>query len=308
MEIPTESKRKFMEPSPTGPSSIKFIKSEDRESASAPLPDQHKCDRLVDTVFEQPGIRGQLIIYNAGSSDNPLVLLQNSLSVLELQCTIEQDFKTLGYNFCIGNEIICTSGNRKFDNKQEAKHELAKEALDTLRKDCFVLTRIRDHTDVKESDLVKSGNSVQSDSNFNKPGSMAHNMMLKMGWSGGGLGSKEQGRVDNVQVYENIERRGFGNKNILKEVTKILRDFSNSNKFTILAFDSSFTKTEREAIHKTARRLNLKSKSEGKGDDRRITVSRKINRWDIVRDLLKAGCESSSYILDVPENFRHMLK
>ncbi|XP_044757593.1 NF-kappa-B-repressing factor-like [Coccinella septempunctata] len=287
---------------------IKFVKSAESSSTSSVLSnyDPEKCDALVDAVFNQPGIRGQLIIYDAGTSDNPIVVLQNSLSVLELQTTVSVDHRTLEYNFFIGNELICSSGKRKFCSKNEAKHELAKDALELLKKDCFVLVRNRHHTDITEDDLMKKYESpLISESDFNKPGSAAHNIMLKMGWQGGGLGSMQQGRVDNIQVYENVDRQGLGNKNIMKEVTKILREFSNSNKFTILAFDSSFTKSEREAIHKTARRLNLKSKSEGKQDERRITVSRKINRSDIVRELLKAGGESSSYILKIPENFKY---
>lgn len=286
-----------------------FVKSAGNSSSTSDTSSQFdpvKCDALVDAVFNQPGIRGQLIIYDAGSSDNPLTILQNSLAILELQITVNFDPKTLDFSFYIGNDLICTGGRGKFWNKQEAKHELAKEALELLKKDCFVLVRNRHHTDVTEDNLMKKYESpLVSDSDFNKPGSMAHNMMLKMGWQGGGLGAAEQGRISNIQVYENVDRQGFGNKNIMKEVTKILRDFSRSNKFTILAFDSSFTKGEREVIHKTARRYNLKSKSEGKGDDRRITVSRKINRSDIVRQLLKAGGKSSSYILEIPENFKH---
>ncbi|KAK9891730.1 hypothetical protein WA026_016526 [Henosepilachna vigintioctopunctata] len=288
-------------------SSINFVKSDGAVSISSLIPDPDKCDKLIDNISNQHGIRGRLILYDSGSTETPFVLLQNSLSVLGLQCYVDQNLETLEYSFCIGDETICSSGPRKLDNKQEAKHELAKEAYDILSKDCFLLKRLREHTDVRQSDLVKINNPMPSNSDFNKPGSMAHNMMLKMGWSGGGLGLKEQGRVDNIQVYENVDRRGLGNKNILKEVTKILRDFSNSKKFTILAFDSSFSKAEREAIHKTARRLNLKSKSEGKGDNRRITVSRILNRWDIVRELLKTGCKSSSYELEVPEKFKYLL-
>lgn len=289
-------------------SGIKFVKSANDSSATNidSHADTDKCDSLVDAVFGQPGIRGQLVIYYGGTSDSPLNILQNSLSVLQMSINVDIDKKTNDYNLFIGNEIICSGSFKRFENKQDAKHELAKDALDLLKKDCFVLVRNRDHTDITEDDLMKKFESpLLSDSDFNKPGSTAHNMMLKMGWLGGGLGSKQQGRVENVQLYENVDRQGLGNKNILKEVTKILKDFSKSNKFTILAFDSSFTKSEREAIHKTARRFNLKSKSEGKGDDRRITVSRKINRSDIVRQLLKAGGESSSYILKIPENFKH---
>lgn len=267
-------------------------------------------DSLYEAVFKQQGIRGKLVIYHSGSeNENVLSTLQNSLVSLGCHCSCEFDPESKNYTFFIGDEEICNSNGKTFENKQTAKIELSKEAYEILRKDCFVLKRNREHIDVKETDLktdLKTDHTQNDD--FNKPGSLAHNMMLKMGWSGSGLGSKEQGRVDNVQVYENVDRQGFGNRNILKEVHKLLSNFANSNKFTILAIDSSFTKGEREAIHKLARRLNLRSKSEGKGDNRKITVSRKINRFDIVKELLYVNCQSSSYNLEIPSNFKHMLE
>ena len=44
-----------------------------------------------------------------------------------------------------------------------------------------------------------------------------------------------------------------------------------------LVFASDFSTEERAVIHEVSRKLNLKAKSYGKGEDRFITVSRKFD-------------------------------
>lgn len=80
--------------------------------------------------------------------------------------------------------------------------------------------------------------------------SIAHKIMGKMGWHGQGLGAHEQGSLDSVMVYENVNRQGFGTRNLMREVTRKLASFSRSSALLTLVFDSEFTKEERVLIHK----------------------------------------------------------
>lgn len=133
-------------------------------------------------------------------------------------------------------------------------------------------------------------------------------MMLKMGWGGRGLGVEEQGEEKSVadKMVKSISKEGLGTKNVRSEVEYILQEYLNSSKFTTLAFDSSFNKDERAQIHILAQKYHLKSKSMGKGLNRRITITRKMEKWDLVRELLRCGLENSSYKLTIPEDFRHL--
>lgn len=89
-------------------------------------------------------------------------------------------------------------------------------------------------------------------------GSKAHRMMLKMGWSGKGLGNNEQGTVAPIAVEVREKWQGLGSsqtkstkkkKEIDEHIVKILEDFINSSKTTTLSFDSGYSKEERERIH-----------------------------------------------------------
>lgn len=131
-------------------------------------------------------------------------------------------------------------------------------------------------------------------------------MMLKMGWGGKGLGVQEQGEEKTVadKMVKNITKEGLGTKNVISEVDQILQDYIASSKVTTLAFDSSFTKEERAQIHSLAQKYNLKSKSTGKEPERRITISRKMAKWDLVKELLLSDLENDSYKLFIPESFQ----
>lgn len=139
-------------------------------------------------------------------------------------------------------------------------------------------------------------------------GSKAYNMMLKMGWSGKGLGAQEQGEEKTVadKMVKNITKEGLGNKNVIAEVDHILIDYISSLKNTTLVFDSSFTKDERAQIHNLAQKYNLRSKSQGKEPDRRITITRKMAKWDLVKELLRSNLENDSYKLSIPEDFQNL--
>lgn len=80
-------------------------------------------------------------------------------------------------------------------------------------------------------------------------GGIGAKMMAKMGWSGKGLGSQEQGRTDIVKPHFHINRQGFGTQNITEEVREVLEKYSASQDYNSIAFSPDFTKDERAAIH-----------------------------------------------------------
>lgn len=73
-------------------------------------------------------------------------------------------------------------------------------------------------------------------------------MMEKMGWTGGGLGAHEQGRLDIIESCEQISRLGLGNSNITGRLKQMLGDLAAAKSLTNLAF-VQFSKEERAQIH-----------------------------------------------------------
>lgn len=124
-------------------------------------------------------------------------------------------------------------------------------AFEKLKKTCFLIIKKRYYEEVSLRDIRESESKLQAPSTLE--GSRAHQMMLKMGWGGKGLGINEQGAERTVAetIVENVSKEGLGGKS-MSDVNHILREFARSSKVTTLAFNSSFTKEERAHIHRWA--------------------------------------------------------
>ncbi|XP_066155937.1 uncharacterized protein [Euwallacea fornicatus] len=258
-----------------------------------------KAKSFLDRVFTQEGVRAKLIFLQ--TIDNAIQTLQGTVDNCQLQMTVEQ-CPTGEYILKIGQEDIVRG---LFPSKQLARHSLAEEALITLKKDCFYIIKKNDFEEVLTND---QGEKKDNKSQYNLEGSKAHQMMVKMGWGGKGLGINEQGEEKTVAetIDQNISRQGLGVDNVFKKIHSILEDYTKSNKMSLLKFDPNFTSEERAHIHKIASKFGLKSKSEGKGDQRRITITKKLNRSDLVYNLLISGLENALYKLQIPSKFAYL--
>lgn len=77
-------------------------------------------------------------------------------------------------------------------------------------------------------------------------------MMKMMGWSGGGLGAKKQGRENPVGYLLKNNRAGLGNSTSnfdRKYFTQLLKNYVGSNDIRELQFEPTFTKEERALLH-----------------------------------------------------------
>ena len=133
---------------------------------------------------------------------------------------------------------------------------------------------------------------------------IGHKLLSLMGWSGGGLGRDGGGRAEPVTATTVFGREGLGTSkvrtNFKQKVTKIMEEWISSNSPYDLVFTTGFDNDQRKEMHNIARKLGLKSKSYGKGEDRHLTVTRKNNGETILRELLRRGGETERYTLFPP--------
>lgn len=76
--------------------------------------------------------------------------------------------------------------------------------------------------------------------------------MKLMGWTGGGLGSKTQGREEPVGYLLKNNRAGLGNESCKLDrnyFRQILKNYLDSEDIRELQFEPSFTKEERAMLH-----------------------------------------------------------
>lgn len=115
--------------------------------------------------------------------------------------------------------------------------------------------------------------------------------MQKLGWSGGGLGSRTQGLEAPLDFLVKHNRKGLGHNNE-EEINatyfrNLLKNYIQSDDIRDLYFESGFTKEERATLHQIASSKNLKSTSHGKGHNRQLVISKKtITPYQILEEVL----------------------
>ncbi|XP_018578575.1 uncharacterized protein LOC108916765 [Anoplophora glabripennis] len=279
------------------------IYSETPTEEISPIPEsprEAKTIQLINAVKSQEGVNG-LLVFLQTTGDSAPVIIQNAIqSVKNGILSVVSGKQPQTYELKINGEFIAEG---EFLNKQAAKNGLCELALDKFRKTCFFISKKKNYEEISTEDLNKA--QAESPTFNGMEGSKAHKMMLKMGWGGKGLGINEQGTEKTVAetMTQSVTKEGLGGKSIMTKINNILREFALSTKVTTLAFDPGFTKQERADIHNLAAKLNLKSKSQGNEENRRITITKKIARWDLVKQLLLANCENEAYILTIPSDF-----
>lgn len=134
---------------------------------------------------------------------------------------------------------------------------------------------------------------------------LGHKLLQMMGWKGGGLGKGGSGISEPISAQSIFGRQGLGasgNQDVAfkQRIRNIITEYAHSQNPFDLVFTSGFDNDQRSQMHTIARRLNLKSKSFGKDDDRFLTISRKFNASELIEELKRNGGSTEKYDLVPP--------
>lgn len=117
---------------------------------------------------------------------------------------------------------------------------------------------------------------------------IGYRMLKALGWEE----NKNRGIVDPIGLSVKIGRKGLGSEPNqaggggidVKYFRELLTNFERSESDFDLVFSSEFTKEERAQLHAMAQKMHLKTKSEGKDEERFLVVRRKVSLspWEVV--------------------------
>ncbi|KAA0196439.1 hypothetical protein HAZT_HAZT010173 [Hyalella azteca] len=226
----------------------------------------------------------------------------------------------------VNNVEVARRPFRSHENKSVALEMLARDALVIMSKYCPLLLQKKRscETNVESDDLIgkKIGkNSGESEpqldedeqSALSRPISSSNvgsRLLQLMGWTGGGLGKNETGRVDPVEAAMRHGRSGLGFKDSISQmatkpifkakIENLLRQFKREFEAGCaereeLVFPSVFSKDQRALVHSVAQRLSLKSVSYGSGEARYLVVKPMITHQCRVQQILENGGENELY-------------
>lgn len=191
-------------------------------------------------------------------------------------------------------------------NQKLAKKEAASSGLQVLMKYYYTIKvkKAVKKESVTSNELRGAEGNTSSELTEDNIG---QKLMKLMGWSGGGLGKKEQGIKEPVTVKQQLSKSGLGlhpdssNLKVLKKKCyEVLRDYMKGNMREDLVLSSDFTNEERAVVHQVAKQMGLKSQSHGPKTQRTLVISRKIDPKELVGELQEIGGSTDKYELISP--------
>ncbi|KAF5287642.1 hypothetical protein FQA39_LY15845 [Lamprigera yunnana] len=270
---------------------------------------QRRCKEkfeIVERVKSQRGITGQLIFWYGTTNTPPISVLTSATNrinaTLEIRklCVCPTEKGNFTFALYINNELIVEGSH---PSELVAKRCLSELAVEKLQKSCFSIYRKINFADSPMVDLQKDEATAKL-----RPqpatGGIGAQMLLKMGWTGGGLGINKQGITEIIKPTNQVYRQGFGTKHSIPidEIKKVLQNYAASDDINSISFSPDFTKEERALIHSMATKMNLKSTSYGT-KERRLVIQKKCSYWQIIDTLLEMGGENEQYRLLKPTRF-----
>ncbi|XP_028398658.1 NF-kappa-B-repressing factor-like [Dendronephthya gigantea] len=236
--------------------------------------------RKQDEGKKKPIIKG-LTLYARDSAgpENPISLLHGSAHRSKKRIEFQELGQKQGQFSCavVIDDILIATGEAA--NKKEAKRQCAERAVQILRACQPVVDELVLHqkAQVVKKDHLATGREL--DAPRISENNLGSQMLRKMGWTGGGLGSEGKGRADPVLVDETQGRRGLGrdagdgsvNKNSVKNT---VRNFIMDNKKNELRFSSDLSKEDRAIVHTICQQHGLRHKSFGTGNNRYLVISK----------------------------------
>lgn len=234
-----------------------------------------------------------------------LVILENSdNAICIINDTAQFNKVTADYKFSIqrdqswkcevylqGHFIAAGVGSKK-----TVKHIAAEEALKTLKQTHSVVKsnlRREDSADAISRSQIMGRSGEEAKMQEIKEDNIGNQLLRKMGWTGGGLGRDGEGIAEPIQVKEQFTREGLGldadNQLTKRDLEDVIRNYAASDRQDDLRFSTDLTNDERKKIHQISQKYGLRSKSYGQGNQRFLIVSRKMQKEQLIGQLLKEG-------------------
>ena len=183
-----------------------------------------------------------------GSLNKTLACMQKLGNV-----TMKYDAGQKKFFYIFGGQII---GEGSGDTKKTAKKLADENLAATIKANCYTIKHKLQYYSAEDVVQPRDGDVHIKQSNSGKlqEDNVGFKMLKMLGWSGGGLGSKEnEGIVDPVNLEIKIGRKGLGaesnEKFDQKYIRNLLKNFKDNQVEYDLVFSNEFTKEERAQIH-----------------------------------------------------------
>lgn len=270
-----------------------------------PQPQQHFSQGNYNSEppagrFSQYGVRkkqlSELVILE--NSDNAICIINDTAQfnkvAADYKFTVLPDHRWRCEVYIEGQFVAAGIGPKK-----TVKHIAAEEAIATLKRTQAVVKsnlRKEGHADAISRNQIIARSGEESMRQEIKEDNIGNQLLRKMGWTGGGLGREGEGIAEPIMVKEQFTREGLGmdmdrhgNQLSKRDIEEIIRNYACSDRQDDLRFSTELNNDERKQIHQVSQKYGLRSKSYGQGRQRFLVVSRRVQKDQLIGQLLQEG-------------------
>lgn len=272
-----------------------FVKSSDEKPAEASR-----------TTVNDPGLdkrtirRIENVIAYAYGDDRISLKLTFEQAGLLLETDYDEEGKIFRYK--VNDHEIC----RAVGPQQEAHTKARDELIRILQYYCYTVKRVKEfHTRRNVfRKMTEGGNKQNFKDHQIDEGNIGFRMLQKQGWSGGSLGSSEEGILEPIGVQKKNNKSGLGT--ISSEPQKIpieafmlaIKQFAAGNALYDLVFSPQFTVHQVQKLRDLASSLKLFPQMIGK--KKQLVISKKLTLREIKEGVLKGHSDLCAKYAVVP--------
>ena len=286
-------------------------------------------NRSINSIEPLEKMVLMLFPFNESQAVRPHNFLNRSAMMFKMKYCVE--FQGDGYVALLQNSIVYrlkAPHSKGPKHLKEIQDVIGTALLKKLCSKCLLLElKKRKHGGIRDPDEIKEESEfVQMEELLNEKKkddkvleeSIGSKLMKMMGWSGGGLGKNEHGRVDPIEPSNLMGRQGIGYKGSMdgvfpefrKKVKNMINQFCREvtagvNTQNELVFSPAFSKEQRAFIHKIVKQYGMNHRSYGKGDKRYLVISNKISVYEKILLIAEAGGETEEFKVHAPGTYEY---
>ncbi|XP_017562622.1 NF-kappa-B-repressing factor isoform X1 [Pygocentrus nattereri] len=259
----------------------------------------HNFDQPTGRFSQHGGRKKQLSeLVILENSDNAICIINDTAQfnkvAADYKFTVLPDHRWRCEVYIEGQFVAAGIGPKKI-----VKHIAAEEAIATLKRTQAVVKsnlRKEGHVDAISRNQIIARSGEESMRQEIKEDNIGNQLLRKMGWTGGGLGREGEGIAEPIIVKEQFSREGLGmdmdrhgNQLTKRDIEEIIRNYACSDRQDDLRFSTELNNDERKQIHQVSQKYGLRSKSYGQGRQRFLVVSRRVQKEQLIGQLLQEG-------------------
>uniref|UniRef100_A0A2M4BUN6 G-patch domain-containing protein n=1 Tax=Anopheles marajoara TaxID=58244 RepID=A0A2M4BUN6_9DIPT len=275
--------------------------------ATPNIPDPKLSPKLVTMLRPLIGY-----IYN----DNQMSL---KMSFEQAALLLEPDYneETKVFRFLVNTREVC----RAVGEKNEAHSEAREKLVQIVRYYCYTVKKVKEYFTRRKifytrppKAVLAEGAEIAVKGKKLKEENIGFQMLQKQGWSGGGLGSGEDGIIEPIAALKRKGKQGLGTDGATEEAGEteekvkipleafylVIQEYAGVNALYDLVFSSQFAREQVRKLREFAQSKKLLTQMVGPSKKKKLVISKPLTISEIMVGVMKGHSDLCAKYIVIP--------